>query len=84
MSKIDETGKAVGKEVGSFLSDKPIWVWWIGYVLLTAVLFAIFYLAFYVLTLKWWIDALLIIVIGLIWATIAFFNKNPVKSKKPA
>ena len=76
MSKIDETGKAVGKEVGSFLSDKPIWAWWIVYVVLIGVLFGLFYTIFHLLTLQWWVTIIIIAVIGLIWGSVAYINRK--------
>lgn len=76
MSKIDETGKAVGKEVGSFLSDKPVWVWLIVYVVLTGIIFGLFYTIFHLLTLQWWVTTILILVVGLIWGTFAYYNRK--------
>jgi hypothetical protein len=79
MSKIEQTGKVIADKADTFLSGKPIWFWWAGYILLTATLFAVFYLVFYVLTVQWWIVALLIVVIGFIWGTIAFTNRKSAK-----
>jgi fatty acid desaturase len=76
MSQIEKTEKIIKEKAESFLSGKPVWYWWAGYILLTAVLFAVFYLALIILAGKWWIVAILVIAIGFIWGTIAYTNRK--------
>ena len=78
MSQIENTGKIISDKAGSMLTGKPIWFWWAGYVLFTAILFGVFYLTFYILTVQWWAVILLVLVIGIIWGTVAFTNKKSV------
>lgn len=79
MSQFEKTGKIIAEKTDTFLSGKPIWIWWASYILLTGVLFAIFYLAFYILSVQWWVLLLLSVIIGAIWGTIAFTNKKVVQ-----
>lgn len=79
MSKIQETGKVIETQVTSFLSGKPIWMWWIGFIVLTGFFFAVFYLIFYVLTVKWWVAVIIILAIGFVWGTINYIGSNPDK-----
>ncbi len=74
-NKISKTGKTIKTEFGSFLSDKPIWTWWIAYTLAIGVLCLVLIAALTLLTNKWWVTVLLIIVIGFIWGTLNF-NKH--------
>lgn len=76
MSKIDNSGEFIVKKAGNFLSYKPIWLWWLAYISVSAILMVIFYLAQYILTVKWWIGVILVPVIGLVWGTIAYANKK--------
>ena len=78
MSKIGKTEELIKEKAGHFLSGKPIWFWWAGYIVLTAVLFAIFYLVLYVLSVQWWVVVLSVVIIGFVWGTIAFTNKKAV------
>jgi Flp pilus assembly protein TadB len=56
--------------------EKPIWLWWSGYILLAISLFAVFYLALYVLSMQVWMAISLTAVIGFIWATIAYIKRK--------
>jgi hypothetical protein len=76
MSTIEETGKEVEKQVVSFLSGRPVWVWWIAYTVFCGLIFGVLYLVFYVLMFKWWIDLILVIAAGIIWGTIAYYSKK--------
>ena len=51
----------------SFLSDKPLWVWLLTFLVITGVLFGAFSLALYLLGIVPWIGVLIIIVAGLVW-----------------
>lgn len=82
MKEVENTKNAIESKLSSFLSGKPIWVWWITYLVITAVIFGIFYFIFYVLTVKIWIIMLLVVLIGLILGTVNFFNqKTPPKKE---
>jgi hypothetical protein len=69
-----KTDNVVEKSIASFLSDKPIWVWWLSYIVLTGVLFGIFYLALYLLTINWWVGVLILLIIGIVWGSIKHFQ----------
>jgi hypothetical protein len=71
---IMKTDNVVEKSMASFLSDKPIWVWWLSYIVLTGVLFGIFYLALYLLTINWWVGVLILLIIGIVWGSIKHFQ----------
>jgi ABC-type multidrug transport system fused ATPase/permease subunit len=71
---IMKTDNVVEKSIASFLSDKPIWVWWLSYIVLTGVLFGIFYLALYLLTINWWVGVLILLIIGIVWGSIKHFQ----------
>jgi hypothetical protein len=59
VEKTKETGNAIGKKIWSLLGGKPIWVWWIAYLLITGVIFGLLSLAYYLLTFQWWIAVLI-------------------------
>ncbi len=84
MTKLENTGKAIEKKFTSFLSGKPIWIWWICYVLLIGVLFGLFYVVVVVLTKQWWASVLIIIVAGMIWGTVMYMNSKPAAAPVPA
>ena len=71
---IMKTDNVVEKSMASVLSDKPIWVWWLSYIVLTGVLFGIFYLALYLLTINWWVGVLILLIIGIVWGSIKRFQ----------
>ena len=81
MSSIEEKGKEVGKRVSSFLTGKPLWLWWIVYTVICALIFGVFYLVIFVLTVKWWITLILIVAAGIIWGSVAYDIKKPEKNK---
>jgi hypothetical protein len=82
MEKIDKTKEQLEKQAVGMLSGKPIWIWWISYTVLVSILFGLFYFAWILLTDKWWAIAIIIPVVGIVWATVAYYNQNP-KSKIP-
>jgi hypothetical protein len=81
MSQFEQTGNIITGKTEPFLSGKPIWLWRVSYIGLMVFLFDIFYLTFYVLTVRWWIVILLATIVGFVWGTIAFNNKNRSKVK---
>jgi uncharacterized membrane protein len=71
------------KGIAEFLLDKPIWVWWLSYILATGALFGVFYLALYLLTIQAWVAVLILLITGIIWGTVAYSHKNlKVKEQK--
>lgn len=70
--KTKEVGKSVQKNVMSFLSGKPMWVYWIFYSVLSGIMFGAFYAAMYFMALQWWIPAIAIALIGTIWGSLAY------------
>lgn len=71
----DEIGQTARKGLMSFLSNKPIWVSWIAYSALSAIIFGVFYAAMSFMALQWWIPIVAIIAVGMIWGSISH-NKN--------
>ncbi|MBU0955056.1 MAG: hypothetical protein KKI09_06475 [Spirochaetes bacterium] len=81
--EVNEVGKSVQKKFTSFLSDKPMWVFWITYSILSGILFGIFYAAMYLMAQLWWVPVIVIIVIGMIWGTLAYPKEaQKLKEKK--
>lgn len=76
MSEIRDMEKKIDQKVTSWLSDKPVWVWWLSYIALTAILFVVFYIAWEILTGKWWVVPLAVIVTGLVWGSISYMKNN--------
>lgn len=54
-----------------FLTNKPIWAFWLAYSALIAIVFGIFYTAMYILVLQWWVPIIIILALGIIWGSIA-------------
>ena len=74
--KTNGVGESVHKNVSSFLSDKPMWAFWIFYSGLCGIMFGAFYAAMYFMVLRWWIPVILIIVIGIIWGSFAYTRNS--------
>jgi len=73
----------IKKNVDAFLINKPIWAWWIFYVVATSALFGIFSLAIYLLGIQWWIGVFILLVTGIIWGSIKFSQiKGKIKAEK--
>ena len=84
MDKIDKTKDQLEKQAVRLLTGKPIWIWWISYTVLVGILFGLFYFALILLTEKWWAIAIIIIVVGIVLATIAYFNQKPQSEIPPS
>ena len=56
----------------SYLSNKPIWLYWIVYTALIGLLFGLFYIAMFLLLLQWWVPVIVILAVGMIWGTFTF------------
>lgn len=76
MSKIEKTKEELEKQATGFLFGRPIWIWWISHIVLSGLLFGIFYLVWNILTDKWWGIALFILIIGIVWGTISYYNQK--------
>jgi polyferredoxin len=76
MAKLKNTGKDVQKKMTSFLSGKPLWVWLTSYVAIAAVLFGVFYLVYSMLTIRWWVSVLVIIIAGVVWGSIVYSRQR--------
>jgi len=81
MNEIPGIYKSLGVKLMSFLSEKPIWVFWIVFIVLSGLLFGIFYTVMYLMAFRWWIAAVTIIAIGIIWGSITY-KRKPDKEKK--
>ncbi|PKL23314.1 MAG: hypothetical protein CVV47_15395 [Spirochaetae bacterium HGW-Spirochaetae-3] len=73
--EMSEIGKSPAEKLMSLLAGKPIWVSWIVFTALSGVCFGVFYTAMYLLALKWWVAALVIIAFGMVWGSLAY-TKN--------
>jgi len=83
MNKENKTENILNKSINSVLADKPIWVWWLSYIVLTGVLFGIFYLVLYLLTINWWVGILILLITGIVWGSIKQFQiKGRIKTEK--
>jgi hypothetical protein len=83
MKKENKTENVLNKSINSFLADKPIWVWWLSYIVLTGVLFGIFYLVLYLLTINLWVGTLILLITGIVWGSIKQFQiKGRIKAEK--
>ncbi|TFG84425.1 MAG: hypothetical protein E4H20_03200 [Spirochaetales bacterium] len=78
---INEISKSLKENLMSLLSNKPMWVFWIAYSVLSGIFFGIFYAATYFLALQWWVATLVIIAIGVIWGT-AVYTKSKQKEEE--
>jgi hypothetical protein len=76
MANLQDTGKDVKKKMTSFLSGKPLWVWLTSHVAIAAVLFGVFYLVYAMLTIRWWVSVLVVIVAGVIWGAMVYSRKR--------
>ena len=73
----------VTKNVAAFLLDKPVWAWWIFYVVVTGALFGIFSLAIYLLGIQWLVGVLILLATGVIWGSIKYSQiKGKIKAEK--
>ncbi len=63
-------------KIDRFLQKRPIWAWWISYVVITGGLFGLFYLAFYLLGIKPWLSVLLLITAGIVWGSTKFYKNK--------
>jgi hypothetical protein len=79
---ITETVKNFQTKLVSFLSEKPMWAYWIAFTILTGVSFGLIYILMALLTLKWWIPIITILAAGMIWGTVTF-KGFPKKNDEP-
>lgn len=77
----NEIGKSVEAKLMSLLSNKPMWVFWIAYSVLSGVFFGVFYAATYLLALKWWVAVVVIIAVGIIWGSFVYTKNKPDKEE---
>jgi fatty acid desaturase len=82
MATVEHVSKEAEKKVRSFLQDKPVWVYWILFTVLIGVLFGISYILIYLLSLRWWVMALVIVVAGMAAGTFAYLGKENAKKSE--
>ena len=70
--EVNEVGKTAQMKLMSFLSNKPMWAYWIAYTVLSGILFGIFLTTMYLMAQLWWVPVIVIIVIGMIWGNPCF------------
>ena len=71
------------KKISDFLNDKPLWVWWIAYLLITAGIFGLFNLINYLLGIIPFVSVLVLIAIGLVWGYSAFARNRSKRESIP-
>ena len=76
--EINEEGKISQNGFRSFLSKKPMWTFWIAYILLCGILFGISYTV--PMVQPWGVPILMIIPVGMIWG-ISIYKKQQLKEK---
>ncbi len=65
------------KKLSDILNGKPLWVWWIVYLLITGGFFGLFNLINYLLAIIPFVGVLVLIATGILWGYIAFsINKR--------
>lgn len=74
MSNIHEVSDEASKKVMGVLSGKSIWMYWIMFTLMIGIVFGIGYGVMYLLSFRWWILALVIVVAGMASGTFAYLN----------
>jgi len=70
--EIQESIQRVEDKAGSLLTNRPIWVFWLVYTGIIALLFGIFYVITTILLARWWVPVILILALGIIWGSFAF------------
>lgn len=70
--ELKEVIQSVEDKAGSVLLNKPIWVFWLVYTGIIAVLFGLFYVVTTLLLARWWVPVIIIVLIGIIWGSFAF------------
>lgn len=73
--QVDEVGTAVKRNLRSFLSKKPMWVFWVAYTVLSGIIFSVFYAAMYMMARQWWIPVVAVLGIGVVWGSFVFTNE---------
>ena len=74
MSNIHEVSDEASKKVLGVLSGKSIWMYWIVFTLMIGIVFGIGYGVMYLISFRWWILALVIVVAGMASGTFAYLN----------
>jgi len=74
MSNIHEVSDEASKNVMGVLSGKSIWMYWIMFTLMIGIVFGIGYGVMYLLSFRWWILVLVIVVAGMASGTFAYLN----------
>ena len=82
MNNRNGTENVVTKKIIAFLTDKPVWVWWIFHILVTGVIFGVSYMVLYLLAIQWWAGVLILFAAGMIWGSIRYFQtKGKIKAE---
>jgi VIT1/CCC1 family predicted Fe2+/Mn2+ transporter len=76
-----EIGETLESGITTALSNKPMWMFWAVYTVMSGVLFGVFYTAMYLLALKWWLAVIVIIATGLVWGTIVYTKESKLDKK---
>ena len=71
MSKLNAVANSLGGKLKTVLSGKPLWAFWAVYTVLSGIIFGVSYTLMYFLVLRWWVAAIAVVAIGLIWGTSA-------------
>ncbi|MDA3852367.1 MAG: hypothetical protein PF447_14015 [Spirochaetaceae bacterium] len=71
------------EKLSDFLYNKPLWVWWLAYLVLTGGLFGLFNLAVYLLGINPLIGVLVLIAIAMVWGTLMYSHHGQKRKKTP-
>jgi Flp pilus assembly protein TadB len=80
---LKESIQEMEQKAETLLVDRPIWVFWLVYSGVTAVLFGIFYAITALVASRWWITLLVIVAIGLVWGSMTFSRSKTHRKQKP-
>lgn len=76
MKTVKDNHNFIAEKAAAFLKEKPMWVWWIFYVILTGLLFSLFYFVFYLLGIQRVIGVLILIATGIIWGSVKYMRRK--------
>ncbi len=74
MERVEKISKDAERKYASFMSGKPIWVYWVFFTALVAVALGVSYATLYLLAMNWWVVALVVIVAGMSAGTFAYLS----------
>lgn len=74
MEKITKIERDIAQRAKALMSGKPIWLYWVVYTIAVAVCFGVTYLLLFLLSLNWWIVALIVVIAGMGLGTYSYMH----------